>query len=61
MNWCWLFGHVRYVDRELATNCRVLGCQKCERQWLMNDSHQAVIPLDDDAKQFVAFMYKVKL
>lgn len=61
MNLCWLFGHAHFVDRELSQVCRVVHCDKCPKQWLMNDSYQAFVPLDDDGKEFVAFMYGVKL
>jgi hypothetical protein len=61
MNWCWLFGHVYYVDRELSKICRVVHCGKCPKRWLMNDSYQAFIELDDDGKKMVDVLYGVKL
>jgi hypothetical protein len=61
MKWCWLFGHVRFVDRELSPVCRIVHCAKCQQQWIMNDSYQAIIELDEDGKQMVAIVYGVKL
>ena len=58
---CWVFGHVYYVDRVLSPVCRVVHCHKCEKRWLMNDSYQAFVELDDDGKEMVAIMYRMKL
>lgn len=46
--------HKYYVDKELTSWSRRLGCKNCKSFFGMNDDARVVIPWDDDLEQ----MYK---
>jgi len=46
---CWIFGHVLYVGHEVNRQTRLVGCRRCTKRFVMNDTHQAFLRYDNDA------------
>jgi hypothetical protein len=46
---CWLLGHDWYLIAKITGHSRHVGCNRCGRQWGMNDDARALLPWSEVA------------
>lgn len=48
---CKIFGHKYSVSRNVSPTIRELSCERCSKEFGMNDEFSMVLPLDKDLKE----------
>jgi hypothetical protein len=47
---CWLFGHRYKVTRRITKSIAELQCPRCKKEFGINTSAQALLPMDDELR-----------
>lgn len=47
---CWVFGHKYKVTRRITKNIAELQCPRCKKEFGINTTTQALLPMDDELK-----------
>lgn len=47
---CWVFGHRYKVTRRLTKSIAELQCPRCKKDFGINTTTQALLPMDDELK-----------
>ncbi len=48
---CRLFGHKYTLKRNITPYLKEIKCERCKKEFGMNDKTQSVLPLDNDLKK----------
>lgn len=53
---CYVFGHKYKVLRRITNTIRELKCERCRKEFAMNDDVRCVLPLSIDLKEANDYM-----
>ena len=45
---CFLFGHKYFIIKRFSPVARKVGCDRCLKEWAMQDTYQAFLEWDGD-------------
>lgn len=55
---CMIFGHKYTLLRYITSWCREIKCNRCKKEFAMNDELRYVLPLDNDLKELNNLLLK---
>jgi hypothetical protein len=48
---CFIFGHRYRLKQNINSYIREVKCERCQKEWGMNDEVRQLLPLDDELKE----------
>lgn len=54
---CERVGHLYQLNRHVTVNIREAYCSRCEKEFLMDDEREQIIPLTEEQKRLNKYMF----